>query len=281
MIGIGMIVLLMMFARRNYYRKIVDISKFDSESTLHGLAFSFYPLVEVLCNKYSTSLVIRKRVRYLRLWHAANELKVSTILHFSKMITLGIFSGGLVIIMLSSMEQIDPVMSVYSITFIGVVSIYPDYQLKQRYEKTIAEIQKELPIFLQQLSLLLKAGLTIQNSYAFAIKSSKEKHLGIVIALIERECEKGSELLLAFGIVADVVSTTAINRLVSLMTQARHTGVHNLSNQLLYLAEDIMKERQLFIRTISEKLSTKMLMPMMISMIGIMALLIFPIFQQF
>ncbi|MCK8060821.1 MULTISPECIES: type II secretion system F family protein [unclassified Fusibacter] len=281
MIGAVLLLLMVALALFNKTRSKADLDRFGSEATLRGLVWSCFHVVDRLCGYYSESSFYRKRMQYLRLWHNSSDLSDAVALHLAKMVTLSLLCFALVLVMLGLMGTVDRLTLAYLILFIFVAGLVPDFQLKKKYERHIEMIHKELPGFLQQLSLLLKAGATVQNSYAYtAVNCSGNQYMSKMVKLIDRECDKGTELLLAFSVVADVIPTRTVNRLVSLMTQARHTGVHNLSDQLLLLSEDIMRDRQTQVRTISEKLSTKMLMPMMVSMIGIMALLIYPIFQQ-
>ncbi len=166
------------------------------------------------------------------------------------------------------------------------ICLFIAYKQYKRFESERAEIlrnfSRDLESICKQLSILLSTGLSVDDSFDILSKTlNKSKVLARMIYFIEEEKKKGGSISEAISIFARYFRSKHLNNLIVIIVATKERGVNKPSEKLLNLANEIQLERRVELKRKSEKISSKLLMPLMLSLISIMAMLLVPAFLQF
>lgn len=157
----------------------------------------------------------------------------------------------------------------------------PIAKLKRAYEEYSADLNRGLESLMQEMALIISTGLSIQDAYSLIAKQKSK--LGVMNRLyehIDEECAKGKTLFTGLASFALLYKNRYLNKLNAILAQSAKSGSCRLSENLKSLSTDMMLERRADLKRRAETLSTKLLMPLMLSLIGIMAMLMVPVFMQ-
>lgn len=164
------------------------------------------------------------------------------------------------------------------------------YVKKEQKEKQIQRQKRRLflsyPDFVSTLSLLLGAGMTISgalrkmNQMYQRKKTQGAAKSEVYEALDQMLCEidNGMGETRAYQEFANRCGIGAYKKLVSLLTQGQKVGNRRLIEQLQEEAERVFLERKQAARKLGEEAGTKLLLPMMMMLMIVMAIVTIPAF---
>lgn len=206
-----------------------------------------------------------------------NELKNFIISYISKilMYTLLLFIISLFIFVIN--------FNLYILIFPLLCPIALIYDLKIKIDNRINEMKYYFPNFIYNVALLVSAGIHIQRAIDIIYENldkNDENVINYVLNYIYIEKNKGKSLLTSFMDLALIFKLRMLNNFNLILKQSIQNGIYNTSDLLIELAENIEKEREYDIKQMAEKLSSKLLAPLMVSLVGIMAMLIIPVSIQ-
>ncbi|MBI9014837.1 MAG: hypothetical protein JEZ08_21590 [Clostridiales bacterium] len=150
----------------------------------------------------------------------------------------------------------------------------PDLKLKDDVKKIEREIISDLPDVIMSVKLLIGAGMTIDKALM-----QLEKHEGLMYELIRGVvCEfqigqSASKVLINLSNKCQMQSVTRFSRI--LMTDERN-GSRKTLVLLSQLCDDLWKQKKTLFLKRGEEASTKLLIPMMISLFGVIVAVTIP-----
>lgn len=166
---------------------------------------------------------------------------------------------------------------VYVLFIFGVLIISDDIKLKNRVKKRRLEIQLEFPDFINKLTLLLNAGLTMSKAWEkISVDCDKGGDFYAEIDRTVYEIKSGKNESEAFGEFAKRVKTPEISRLMSTIVQNTKRGGTQLVLALRLQSNECWEMRKNAIKRLGEEASTKLLFPMMIMFFAIIIIVVTP-----
>lgn len=170
---------------------------------------------------------------------------------------------------------------IYILLIFGVFFISRDTKLKAMVKKRRIEIQLEFPDFINKLTLLLNAGMTMSKAWEkiSSDRTNKAALDGAFYSEVEKtsaEIKSGKNEAEAFSQFAKRVKTPEISRLMSTIIQNTKRGGNDLVLSLRLQSNECWEMRKNAIRRIGEEASTKLLLPMMIMFFAIIIIVVTP-----
>jgi tight adherence protein C len=136
-----------------------------------------------------------------------------------------------------------------------------------------AQVQKALPDFLDMVATTVQAGLSINQSLAYAVDAAPGA-LGEEIKSALSEIRLGRARADALRAAADRLAQPAFKTTVTAITQAERLGT-NISKVLNELSEDVRNHRVMLVEEHAAKLPVKMVFPMALFMLPSLFVIIF------
>lgn len=152
-------------------------------------------------------------------------------------------------------------------------------------EKIKKRMLLEYPDFVNKLSLLLGAGMTILTAFARMDQmygklpeGRRDKLHPAYTALHQMliDIENGKSQQKAFQSFGDACRLQPYRKLVSLLLSCQQMGNRKLTERLNEEADRVFSERKHLARKLGEEAGTKMLFPMMLMMILVMGIILVP-----
>ncbi len=278
MIGIAILLFIMTtaFIKRD---KVDCRAQFNGRSRLYGLVSAYYWLIRPNVAKLYRYQLGRQLLRYVKLCYECTD--------YSAVLAL-IVSQALVFLSLATLfcvyllaANVHPVVKLMALMSPFLFAVLPFSRLKRQYDQTARAIIRALPGFVHQLAMLMRSGATLERSVQIIYARLRpDAPLYTLLTRVQLARERGEGLGDAFRVMPELVQHRAVHHLALLMGQVSKTGVYHFSDQLIELGDLLIRDRQSVVKTISEQLSTKLLVPMMISMMTIMLILVYPILSQ-
>lgn len=157
---------------------------------------------------------------------------------------------------------------------VGGVGMYmPIASLERAVQARKVQVQKSLPDFLDMVATTVQAGLSVNQSLAYAIDAAPGA-LGDEIKAALSEIRLGRARSEALRATADRLQQQQFTTTVTAITQAERLGT-NISKVLNELAEDVRNHRIMLVEEHAAKLPVKMVFPMAMFMLPALFVVIF------
>ncbi|MHB8062057.1 MAG: type II secretion system F family protein [Ruminiclostridium sp.] len=180
-------------------------------------------------------------------------------------------------LLLGILLQFQGVFLTYVLLIFGGLIISDDLKLKSKVKKRRLEIQLEFPEFINKLTLLLNAGLTLSKAWEkISVDCDKEGDFYTEVDRTIVEIKSGKNEAEAFSQFAKRVKTPEISRLMSSIVQNTKRGGNNLVLSLRLQSNECWEMRKNAIKRLGEEASTKLLFPMMIMFFAIIIIVVTP-----
>lgn len=209
-----------------------------------------------------------------------NRVNLEIKIHIRKIlkISLSVFLIMLILVIISGFEGIILCnMIIFPVLFIYKI----DSDMKKKAQNIADEILMQCPELFYQMSILVSSGLNIDEVMKNIYENTYEE--GAIKNLLDKiyfEIERGESLADAVNVVARDLNIRAINKFSVIVKQMVENGMKKGNEALMELSDDTIGELQFEIRQKAEKLSSKLMLPLMISLGGLMLMLIVPIMMQ-
>lgn len=158
---------------------------------------------------------------------------------------------------------------------------------KQEDEKRKAEIEITYADVVNQLVILLRAGMTTRQAWSQIAKQQKARNQlesTVVYEAIQRlsmRMKEGEKERLAYELFAKEVDVTCYRRLMRVLAANLEKGSSDLSCYLEEESRNAYEERILIAKKKGEEISTKMLLPLIMMMVLVMAIVLIPAMISF
>ncbi len=253
---------------------------FSRRERLYGLAAAYYPLVRKRVARLYRYAVGKTYLRYVKLCYSQFNYSNTLALLISQ--ALVYLTLGMALLLYLLAQDIEPLVKLLAFGGSFLLASLPFVKLRRNYYTMSHDIMYALPTFVYQLAMLIRSGATVEAGvYLIYQRLDQADALTKLLDKVHLATERGEHLSDAFAVLPEMIERREIHHLVLLMSQVSRCGVYHFADQLIALGDMIIRDRQTTVKTISEQLSTKLLLPMMLSMMTIMALLVYPILSQF
>ncbi len=272
--------IVLLIAAALFSRKAVPTAQpFAYNLRLYGLTNGFYRIVRPNVARLYQFGIGKTYLRYARLCYSKFDSSSALALIISQALvylTVGLALSGLLY-----QTAVDPLVKLLAVLSVALLASLPFVKLRRQYDDMTRDIMRALPMFIYQLAMLIRSGATLEASvYLIHQRLAGDCAMAQLLDKIHLATERGEHLSDAFAVMGELVERREVHHLVLLIGQVAQSGVYRFADQLIGLGDMIMRERQTTIKTISEQLSTKLLLPMMLSLMTIMAILVYPILAQ-
>lgn len=151
----------------------------------------------------------------------------------------------------------------------------PDLKVNESYKKIHSDLDQVLPQYVMHLSLLLEADISLYNTL-FMIQT--EKALKQIIGELKQDQHnKGFDLLVEISL---KIHHQGLLRLSRILSQSQKYGQDELIVQLEHLSNELWKERKSRLLKRGEEASTKLILPMILSLLGVILSIVVPAIYQ-
>lgn len=160
--------------------------------------------------------------------------------------------------------------------FVGVPFMV-DSSLKEQIEKRRRSIQMEFPEFVNKLTLLVNAGMTISKAWEKIINENKKEHIlydEMRYALMEIKAGKAEAV--AYEEFARRCRVKEVTKFVSVIVMNLKRGGAEVVPVLKAQGDECWEMRKNAARQLGEEASTKILIPLMIMFLGIVLIVATP-----
>lgn len=168
-----------------------------------------------------------------------------------------------------------------SLLYVGFCALgafmYPDIKLYEKDKQLRHGLNQSLPPMLMSVKLLILAGMPTVKVMNMV---NGEDELSHILRHTLIQIEKGKSVTKAYIKLSNQAQLTSITRLSRIMIQDEKHGSNETIILLDKLLEDIRKERRTQILKKAEEASTKMLLPMMIALFGVLIAVTVPALSQ-
>lgn len=173
----------------------------------------------------------------------------------------------------------DPLCLFLTFVVIACLVVYVEYDKNDKLEKRHAQILREFPHVLSQMALLVNAGMPLRE----ALVTTSGKDTGVLareMKTLSDDMANGIPEYEAFSSFADRCGVDSVRKFSSLITQNVKKGSSELAAALMELSNEVWRSRVSSVKEEGEKASTKLLVPILIIFIGIMFMVIVPMFHD-
>lgn len=157
--------------------------------------------------------------------------------------------------------------------------VYVEYDKNDKLQKRHEQILREFPHVLSQMALLVNAGMTLREALNTAAKSG-EGILNKEMKSLSDDMVNGIPEYEALGRFADRCGVDSVRKFASLITQNVKKGSGELASSLMELSGEIWRKRVSSVREEGEKASAKLMVPILIIFIGILIMVVVPMFRN-
>ncbi len=169
--------------------------------------------------------------------------------------------------------------NIFYVIFVSIfIFMIPTLKLKEKKEYYDHHIKKELPEIIMSVKLLISAGMNTFGTLEYVSKNE-----GVLYQKIEaliNEIKKGSS---SYKVYTSVISKSRIYPLTQffrIIISDEKNGTDKTIHLLHDLHMEMIKDKKVYYLKKGEEASTKLLFPMMISLISIIILIIIPAITQ-
>lgn len=201
---------------------------------------------------------------YLRI-HQANKM-VHAVLGF----LITVFFGLII-------RQIEAAFVCFGLALVSGLYLLPDYELDRRFRKRRRQIQREFPDFLNKITLLIGAGMTVPRAWERVAREDKDNsYLYGELKRSLAEIQGGVPLFQAYEEFAKRCGLSEINKFIAIILQNMRKGNAELSAVLASQAAECWEMRKHAARRLGEEASTKLLFPLILMFIAILIIVATP-----
>lgn len=245
---------------------------------------SFIPLglyiMEALDYKYNTSYDRRlytnvsqlygiKKAKYYLEIHWANKIGYLII----GLLIIGLFGVGI--------GEFSSGFIFMAIVILGTVIYGPDRDLQERIKRKYRMIRIDFPDFLNKLTLLIDAGMTVERAWGKIVTTNKgDRPLYDELERVWLDMKGGRSQSEAYEDFARRCRTPEISKFISIVLQNLRKGNAELVMILRVQGSDCWEMRKNEAKKLGEEASSKLLFPMMVMFIAILIIVLTPAILQ-
>lgn len=161
---------------------------------------------------------------------------------------------------------------------------------QEDFKKRIAQMEWDYPDIVNQLALLLGAGMTMRQAWhRIAIQYTFKRDAGMIkprlvneaILIMNRRLVEGESERKAYQLFAEEIEAPCYRKLMRILLGNLEKGTQGICVQLQEESRQAFEQRILKAKKRGEEASTKMLFPLMLMLMMVMAIIIMPALIEF
>lgn len=277
LIAICLIGLLYLLSKNKYNDELSNIEK--KEYPLKDFFPMGFYLMDLIKYKYNSKYDRKVNLLLVEIYSIESMqfyLRVHWAMHVSSFLLALLFIG----IILMGSDGSDN--NVVIIMFLSVGLGFPFYDLKKRLDKKRLLMQIDFPDFLNKLTLLVGAGMTVSSAWSKIVEeNSSTRPLQNEMKKVFYEVRAGKSEIEAYEGFAKRCRMPVVTKFVSVLLQNLRKGSGELIKVLDSLSDECWEMRKTAAKRMGEEASTKLLFPMMIMLAGIFIVIMTPIILEF
>jgi len=173
--------------------------------------------------------------------------------------------------------EVDAGFLFFCALMVVAVIVLSDRELYEKVRKRRQAIQLEFPDFVNKLTLLVNAGLTVSKAWEkAAMDSQRQTPLYKELCITVQAIRSGVSEYKAYEEFAKRCHVPAVTRFVTVVLQNIRKGNSEMVPVLRLLADECWEMRKNAARRFGEEASTKLLLPMMLMFIAILLIVGMP-----
>lgn len=271
---VGLLVLMIIMTDRGIYSPIIEgidgNQYFMKELFVLGFTLMRWFGIDV------SSDMIQKKIKKLSELFGYKEAKKIVIYDIAAQSSY--IAAFLPIAFLLTVVMDEPVILLMGIGLVAILVVYIEYDQVSKVNKRHEVIQKEFPHIVSQMALLVNAGMPLRE----VITISAQKGEGVLyleLQTLAEDMQNGIPDYEALDRFAARCGVDSVRKFSSLIIQNIKKGNSELAASLMDLSSEIWRNRVSMVKEQGEKASTKLMVPIMIIFIGILIMVIVPIFS--
>ena len=192
------------------------------------------------------------------------------ITYFLTIAPLGLFIGAI---------TNDILYAVLALVATAAIIVSLDMDVSNAVEKKRDEILSDYPEVLSKLTLLVNAGLVIREAWT-KVAYTSDRALYKEMQTTSEEMNNGISEIDAFYNFAQRCAVKEIRKFASILSQNIQKGGSELAMNLRYMNEESWEEKKHRAKRKGETAGSKLMIPLMIMFVGILLMVIVPIFTN-
>jgi tight adherence protein C len=177
----------------------------------------------------------------------------------------------------SAWGKVDWTFPLMIVLFLVVLFFALDQELVRKIEKRKFSLQQDFPDFLNKLTLLINAGMTVGAAWGRIVEESRKETLFYEKARVTHQAIKnGKSEAVAFEDFARSCRVAEITKFVSILIQNQRKGNSEMVNVLKSMANECWELRKNVAKVLGEEASSKLLLPMMFNFLVIVVIVAMP-----
>ena len=242
-------------------------NKCDLVQIIGKIIFNIIPF-NIKINNYKT-------IKNLRFLNSKDEYRKLYSQFIYKKIFHLIISILVFIYSIKYQKKIEGIFWCYVIIFIIIIYFLPDIKLYEETKKNRDKLKLVIPNFLTKLSLLMGSGMSSSNSIRKIVKN-KENILEIVILKTLNHIDSGFSFEESYYELSQQCQNSNITQFVRTILQDKYYGSKVTLERLEIICNEVWKNKKVDILKKGEEASTKLLIPMMISLVSVLVAVVVP-----
>ncbi len=166
---------------------------------------------------------------------------------------------------------------VFGAVMVGLVMWYVDELLNDRLTERRDELLADLPQVLSKLTLLVNSGMVLREAWEKAAVGG-ERALYLEMRTTVQEMNNGVAEMEAYRNFADRCAIKQVRRFTSTVMQNMQKGNAELSYFLKEMADEMWEEKKHLVKRQGEAANSKLLIPTAMIFIGILIMIMVPVF---
>lgn len=173
----------------------------------------------------------------------------------------------------------DMTFAILVVAAAAALIVYLDIEVSSAVERKHDEILSDYPEILSKLTLLVNAGMVIREAWT-KVAYTCDRAMYKEMQLTSEEMNNGVSELDALHNFAQRCSVKEIRKFTSILSQNIQKGGSELTMSLRYMNEESWEEKKQRAKRKGETAGTKLMIPLMIMFVGILFMIIVPIFSN-
>lgn len=173
----------------------------------------------------------------------------------------------------------DALFAVLALAATAVIILSLDMDVNKAVEKKREEVLSDYPEVLSKLTLLVNAGLVVREAWT-KVAYTSDRALYKEMQITSEEMSNGVSDIDALSNFSQRCAVKEIRKFASILAQNIQKGGSELALSLRYMNEESWEEKKHRAKRKGETAGSKLMIPMMIMFVGILLMVIVPIFTN-
>ncbi|MDP4181414.1 MAG: type II secretion system F family protein [Bacillota bacterium] len=273
-IALLLLIVLYFLSKNKYFEYIEPLN--ENEFRLKKLLPIGFYLLDRINYKYSSKYdrnLLNKTAELNGGVYAHYYLRV----HWANKITFELLLLALLLFINAAMGKTDMEFLGFSLSVLVITAFATDKELDNKVNKRRISMQLDFPDFLNTLTLLINAGMTVSGAWTrIAADTKKNTPLFVELRNVMAEITNGKSEIAAYEEFAKRCRLPEVTKFVSVITQNLKKGNSELVDILKFQSKECWEMRKHAAKRIGEEASSKALFPMMLMFLAVVLVVVTP-----